>query len=298
MQLTQDKLAALQVSLNKAQADLNTQKGLLKASLDQLYEMSDASTLELLIGSDSFTQFINEQTYMETLKNGIQASTEKVIALKQQIQAQQTQEQSYLAEQQSQQASLVSTQDQQQTLLNQTQGQEATYKQVISNLEAQQNVINQEIIATSRVVSISGGSGGYPWANAQPFDGYYSCPGFDPWGMCERSCTSYSAWKVASTDRDMPAWGYGADGANGNAGYWTQDANSMGIPTGTTPRVGAVANWTYGQFGPYGHVAFVEAVNSDGSVLVSEYNFVNPGRYDERLMTPGISAMPDHYIYF
>ena len=87
MQLTQDKLAALQVSLNKAQADLNTQKGLLKASLDQLYEMSDASTLELLIGSDSFTQFINEQTYMETLKNGIQASTEKVIALKQQIQA-------------------------------------------------------------------------------------------------------------------------------------------------------------------------------------------------------------------
>ena len=290
MQLTENKLNVLQDNLAKTQAELDNQKDLLKASIQELYKKSGASTVELLIGSDSFSQFINEQTYMDTLKNGIQNSVEKVITLKQQIQSEQAQQKTLLDEQQSQQSSLVSTQNQQQSLLDQTQGQEAAYKQVVSNLESQQNVINQVIIASSKVYY--GGSGGYPWADAQPFNGYYSCPGGDPWGMCERSCTSYTAWKVANVDGDMPTWGFG------NAGDWTQDAQNQGIPTGTTPRAHAVANWTRGQFGPYGHVAFVEVVNSDGSVLVSEYNFVAPGQYDERLMTPGQSVMPDHYIYF
>jgi surface antigen len=91
----------------------------------------------------------------------------------------------------------------------------------------------------------------------------------------------------------MPSWGM--DGLPGNAIDWSNRARMAGIRVSTTPKVDAVANWLYQ---PYGHVAFVEAVNPDGTVLVSEYNYVTPGRYDERLLTPGESVMPDDYIYF
>ena len=63
----------------------------------------------------------------------------------------------------------------------------------------------------------------------------------------------------------------------GNGAEWAGNARSLGYLVNNTPHVGAVmvfargqrvtswnANWTYG------HVAVVERVNADGSVLISE----------------------------
>ena len=69
-------------------------------------------------------------------------------------------------------------------------------------------------------------------------------------------------------------------GLGGNARNWPGSARALGIPTGTAPRVGAAAVWTGGY---YGHVGFVEEIYGDGSVRISEYNYVQDGRYDERL---------------
>lgn len=52
----------------------------------------------------------------------------------------------------------------------------------------------------------------------------------------------------------------------GNANTWTVRARNQGIPTGTTPAVGAV-----GQYGM--HVVYVTAVNSDGTFNLSEMNW-------------------------
>lgn len=55
----------------------------------------------------------------------------------------------------------------------------------------------------------------------------------------------------------------------GNGGQWVANARAQGIPTGTTPRPGAIAEQS-------GHVAYVEAV-SGGMVTVSEmgYNYTS-----------------------
>jgi septal ring factor EnvC (AmiA/AmiB activator) len=116
--LTTTKISELQIQLDQAQVQLDKQKGLLKASLQALYKKGGASTVELLVGSDSFSQFINDQTYLEKLKESIQTSTEKVIALKQQIQAQQEEQKTLLSQQQSEQTSLNMTRAEQQRLLN------------------------------------------------------------------------------------------------------------------------------------------------------------------------------------
>ena len=68
----------------------------------------------------------------------------------------------------------------------------------------------------------------------------------------------------------------------GNASTWAVRAASYGLPTGTTPRVGAaVVLSTRGA----GHVAYVTAVNADGSITVSEMNHVGWNKTNERTLT-------------
>lgn len=59
----------------------------------------------------------------------------------------------------------------------------------------------------------------------------------------------------------------------GNGGDWWKTAQSLGMTVNKTPRAGACVSFPGGVAGaypPWGHVAFVEKVNSDGSFEVSE----------------------------
>jgi len=71
---------------------------------------------------------------------------------------------------------------------------------------------------------------------------------------------------------------------NGDAGYWYQNASYQGYPVGPKPKVGAIMvtweSWA-------GHVAYVEAVNPDGSWVVSEMNWTAFDVIDERTIRPG-----------
>lgn len=98
--------------------------------------------------------------------------------------------------------------------------------------------------------------------------GKYPATGF-PWGWC--------TWYVA-TRRPVP-W-------RGNAIDWYSNARAMGYPVGSQPRVGAIIVTTESPMG-LGHVAYVEAVYTDGSYLISEMHYVAFGVTDQRLIKPG-----------
>lgn len=55
----------------------------------------------------------------------------------------------------------------------------------------------------------------------------------------------------------------------GNANTWYSRAAGMGMAVGPTPRAGAVGTTTRGALG---HVIYVESVNADGSINISEMN--------------------------
>jgi surface antigen len=75
----------------------------------------------------------------------------------------------------------------------------------------------------------------------------------------------------------------------GNASTWAVRAAAYGLPTGTIPRVGAaVVLSTRGA----GHVGYVTAVNSDGSITISEMNHIGWNRTDERTLSGSFS-----YVY-
>lgn len=60
----------------------------------------------------------------------------------------------------------------------------------------------------------------------------------------------------------------------GNANTWARRAAAIGYRVNHTPSVGAIFQTTAGW---YGHVGYVEAVNADGSIVVSEMNYTIPG---------------------
>lgn len=83
----------------------------------------------------------------------------------------------------------------------------------------------------------------------------------------------------------------------GNASTWANTARANGIPVGTVPVVGAIAQTTAGA----GHVAIVERVNPDGTILISESSYyvdaVNrTGDFLWRLRTVTASSF-QNYIY-
>ncbi|UMT75577.1 CHAP domain-containing protein [Staphylococcus roterodami] len=56
----------------------------------------------------------------------------------------------------------------------------------------------------------------------------------------------------------------------GNANNWASAAAASGYTVNNTPKAGAIMQTTQGY---YGHVAYVESVNSNGSIRVSEMNY-------------------------
>ncbi len=70
----------------------------------------------------------------------------------------------------------------------------------------------------------------------------------------------------------------------GDAWEWFGNAQKQGVATGQTPQKGAImVTWE----SSWGHVAYVESVNPDGSYVVSEMNFAGFDVIDQRVITPG-----------
>jgi surface antigen len=68
----------------------------------------------------------------------------------------------------------------------------------------------------------------------------------------------YCTWYAKQRRPDLP-------NMLGNGGQWVANAAARGYATGTAPRAGSIAEIP-------GHVAYVEAVNGDGTIVISEMN--------------------------
>ncbi|HZV49915.1 MAG TPA: CHAP domain-containing protein [Candidatus Dormibacteraeota bacterium] len=91
------------------------------------------------------------------------------------------------------------------------------------------------------------------------------------WG----DCTYY----VAQTLSWVPA-------GLGNAADWLANAQRLGLPTSSVPVPGSVVVYGSGSgYSPFGHVAIVQAVNADGTFVVSEMNYTGLNQVDVRRST-------------
>ena len=295
------KQAQLQQQINADQVKLDQQKKVLGDDLKAMYVGGQMTTVEMLATSKSLSDFVDEETYDSAVQGKIQETMNQITALQDKLEDQQNQVQELLQAQQTQKDQLDSDQSLQAQLLAMNQSQQATYNQQIKNNEAHVEQLQAQLAAQLQALggtTYYGGTGSYPWANAPCLDGPGSGPDcgdydwgypagssvplgaphgpFDPWGYEYRNCTSYVAWKIDSISSD-PTIGNDITGL-GNAADWPGNVPRSWIDNRPRAYDAAVVP---GVADGQGHVMFIEAVNSDGTIDVSQYNVV-PGAYSEQ----------------
>lgn len=283
----------LAAQIADAQAKMEEQKTTLAANLKSMYLDSGVTPLEMIASSNNLSDFFNQQQYQDSIKNKIQSSLETILKLKAQLESQQQQVAAILADQRNQAAQIQANRAEVARLAAIANQSAAVADQQVQQsnsqaaaLHAQQAAINAERLRAAgggHFVASGSCGGGYPnlWCGA-PRDTMV-----DDWGMYNRECVSYAAFKVSNSRRNMPYWG-----GRGNAKQWPDNARAAGIPVNNTPRAGDVAIATAGT---YGHAAYVDSINNDGSINVSQYNYRVDGNFSVMTVSPSFF---DAYIHF
>ena len=141
----------------------------------------------------------------------------------------------------------------------------------------------------------------YPYKNYEPDVA-------EQWNFLTRECTSFVAWCLNSrndisfrnryipgTDERLPSDING--GRWGHAYEWENAARQLGYIVDNTPAVGAVALWRYGSRGSWdttGHVAWVKAVNSNGTIDIEQYTGYDTYVFQEETIS---SSVPSCYLH-
>ena len=110
-----------------------------------------------------------------------------------------------------------------------------------------------------------------------------------PWGFTTRHAEDYIAWRFFERDVMFSATMRGPNGTAGRFGEpasWATHAAGIGFTVDGVPRAGAIAQWNAGEQGAggAGHVAYVERVNPDGTVVVSEFDWTVEYGYSQRTL--------------
>ena len=269
LDLTRLEIRKTQETIDRTNQELENQKNILRENLKTIYKQGEITPIEVMASSKDLSDFVSQQQYLSAIKRKVDDNIGKIEILKKELDSKKNQLSAQSTQQQGVVDQIAAKRAEQQSILARTQGEESNYRKVIAedndkiaSLRRQQAAIISSFSSNVRY----GGTGGYPWAGVD-FPNSYP----DPWGMYKRQCVSYTAWKVASTGRNMPYWG-----GRGNAYQWPSNARAAGIAVDGNPRAGDVA---ISSAGYYGHAMYVESVLGNGKVRVSQYNANWDGAY-------------------
>lgn len=286
------KMDDLNQQITKAKDDLAKQKKVLAAVLRSVYFGQSQTPLETLVSSNSLSEYFDEQDNQQRLGQQVNTTISKISDLQRKLTAQKEIVSLLLEQQEQNKTELANAKAQVDSSLASNQSAQSKFaKEVqlsqkkIAELQAQQAIQAQQAASNLNSIGgivVSGSNGGYPakWADA-PQDSLV-----DDWGMYNRECVSYTAFKVWQSGKHMPHWG-----GRGNANQWPSSAQTDDIPVDGNPIVGDVA---ISMAGDYGHAMYVEKVYGDGTIYVSQYNYGTPGTYSEmRINSAGL-----YFIHF
>ncbi len=263
VEVLKDKIAETEEKL------LEEQEALAELLVNMHFE-SDAEPIRILAGSTSISDLAEKAAREEVVKSQISATAMTVKQTKEELENAKAEVEDLLAQQQEAKKALMEKKSEQEALVAKYENDAEAYTAearaaALAQREAER--AEQEAHPELYRGSAYTGANTYPWqgdcpARQDEFITYWE----DAWGwhkiggyVCE--CVSYAGWKAYEA--------YGVAAAWGNAYSWDDGARAAGYRVDKSPAAG-----TIGQVDgyPYGHVFWVESVNSDGSINVTEYN--------------------------
>lgn len=238
-------------------------------------EGDNTSLTTAILSSNTLSEVVTKQEYYDSIRQQIEDTVNNINSLKDELNLQKTDQENKKTEldrlQAENEGNLRSIQYQRSTkntLLSGTNEQKQDYLQKAAAAQAQADKVTAQIAALraqqDRDANVqTGGTGGYPFSGIdQP----------DPWGFLTRECTSYAAWYWNNV---LGKRFINTRPGSGSAYNWPALASDQGYSVSSTPRIEAIISWRQSASMPYGHVAIVRAINGDGTIDVSEYNWIS-----------------------
>ncbi len=267
---TTAKVNDLKKQIEETEAKLNAEQEALVELLVNMHFEGDAEPITILAGASSISDLAEKQARSEVVKQQISATATKIKQAKEKLEADKAEVENLLEQQKEAKAELVATRSEQQELVQKYQNDAAGYEAAAKAAqEAQREAERREQEAHPELYRGSSytGANTYPWQGDCPHrqDAYLTY-WEDAWGshkiggyVCE--CVSYAGWKAYEA--------YGLSIGWGNAYSWDDAARRLGYRVDNTPEANTIGQ---ADGGAYGHVFWVESVNYDGSINVTEYN--------------------------
>ena len=263
---TEAEVKELKKQIKITEEKLTEEQDALAELLVNMHFESDAEPIKILAGATSISDLAEKAAREETVKGQISASATTIKETKEKLEEEKSEVETLLAQQQEAKKSLTAKRSEQQALVEKYENDAESYNEVAKAAkEAQRAAEKAEQEAHPELYSGSSytGANTYPWqadCPARQDDYGTTINGYYIGGLvCE--CVSYTGWKAYEMFGLVLAWG--------NAYNWDNRARSAGYVVDHNP-----APNTIGQIdgGAYGHVFWVESVNGDGSIGVTEYN--------------------------
>ena len=262
--------------IDEAAQKLDKQQNALAKLIVEMHFETDIDPILILAGSSSISDLAEKEARNEVVEDQVTASSKEIKELKLKLEAdkQKLEEDKKtieiaLEEQQKQRQELISAKSELDSIVQKYSNDATAYEQEAKAQAAIRIAEEKAYQEAHREIYVTNGGGvyygynTYPWQEKCPDqqDWYYSTINGQIIGGYVCECVSYAGWKAYESYGVYLSWG--------NAYNWDNRARSLGYTVNTTPEEGAIGQTDYGI---YGHVFWVESVNGDGSINISEYN--------------------------
>lgn len=293
--MKQEIANGLAIQIDENQNKLNLQQAALAKLLVDMHFEGETDAITLLASSESLGDLAEKQSRQNNFKDQVATSAEQIKTVKDDLENQKANMEALIASAEENRSQIASKRNQQYNLKVKYEHDSAAFERdAAAARETMQKEIAAEIARNNRGGTVGDGINSYPWAGNCPRDdsnylsrlndgtviGGYVC-----------QCTSYAGWKAYEYfGVVINSWG--------NARTWGSGAIANGYKVSSTPAAHTVG---YSSAGVYGHVVWIESVNSNGTVNLTEYNNASsaksglPGDFGARYNVP---ASAYRYIYF
>ncbi len=266
----------LSVQISENEAKLNLQQAALAQLLVNMHFEQDSDAILLLAGSSSLGELAERQSRQDNAKTQISASTKTVRELKEKLEADKAAVDALIAGAEASRAEISIKRTEQTNLKAKYENDAAAYER---DQAAALELMRQNLTSFQGGTIVSG-IDSYPYRDQCPWNNWYFTGVLaGDYGGYYCECTSYAGWKAYET--------YGVRiGVWGNANAWKN--NGVNTQSAYDARIGGYRTFRVdktpsaysvgvdlscgGTCYATGHVYWVEAVHSNGSLKISEYN--------------------------
>lgn len=260
------KVKELNAEIEANEAKLAETQAALAEMLVNMHFSGDSEPITILAGSKTISDYAEKQAREDVAKQEIAAASERIKEIKEKLNSQKEEAEKAIAISEENRRLVATKKSDQQVL-------KSEYEKSANDATALASYWEEQLKALAWTPpSNTVGNGSRNWGANNTYPYRYNCPQdnvrYSAYGGAVCQCTSYVSYKAYEKWGISNTWGGHAYNYVNAVGYYVPSTGARTY-VDKNPSANSIAIQLGGA---YGHVMWVESVNANGSINVTEYN--------------------------